>query len=46
MCYDAFSNGGLLVVIAAAMTFAVTVALTIYAIRTKTDFTMAGNYFY
>ena len=42
VCYDAFSNGGELVLCAAVMTFAVTCALTIYAVTTKNDFTMQG----
>ncbi|CAD8105228.1 unnamed protein product [Paramecium primaurelia] len=43
VCEDAFTNGGTLILIAALMTFAVTASLTVYACRTKTDFTMAGG---
>jgi FtsH-binding integral membrane protein len=35
-------NGASLVVIAALLTLTVTLALTIYAFTTKTDFTMMG----
>ncbi|CAK68517.1 unnamed protein product (macronuclear) [Paramecium tetraurelia] len=43
VCKDAFENGGTLILIAALMTFAVTASLTVYACRTKSDFTMAGG---
>lgn len=36
-------NGGQLVLLAAVLTLAITVALTIYAFTTKTDFTMMGG---
>jgi len=35
-----------IVLMAAAMTLAVTLALTIYALTTKTDFTMCGGFFF
>ncbi|KAM3144658.1 hypothetical protein pb186bvf_003265 [Paramecium bursaria] len=43
VCYNAFSNGGTLVLISALLTFAVTAALTAYACTTKTDITMKGG---
>jgi FtsH-binding integral membrane protein len=39
-------NGGELVLAAALLTLAVTLALTLYAFTTKTDFTMMGFYGY
>ena len=42
--YNAFGeNGGFIVLAAALLTFAVTVALTIYAFTTKSDFTIMGS---
>lgn len=41
--YNAYSNGAVLVMVSALMAFAVTLALTLYACTTKTDFTMCGG---
>lgn len=37
-------NGGFIVMAAALLTFGVTIALTLYACTTKTDFTMMGMF--
>ncbi|CAD8124795.1 unnamed protein product [Paramecium sonneborni] len=43
LCKDVFVNGGTLILIAALMTFVVTASLTVYAYKTKNDFTLAGG---
>jgi FtsH-binding integral membrane protein len=44
--YDYYENGAALVAIAAFMTLAITIALTIYAVKTKNDMTKFGIYKY
>ncbi|CAD8107025.1 unnamed protein product [Paramecium primaurelia] len=43
ICFELLSNGVELVIIAAAITLAITILLTIYAWRTKTDYSALGH---
>ncbi|CAK67839.1 unnamed protein product (macronuclear) [Paramecium tetraurelia] len=44
ICFELLSNGVQLVIIAASITVAITIMLTIYAWRTKTDYSAAGHF--
>ncbi|CAD8152438.1 unnamed protein product [Paramecium octaurelia] len=44
ICFELLSNGVQLVIIAASITFGITIMLTIYAWRTKSDYSAAGHF--